>query len=404
MGALDRHLEHARRQRPAHDRSSWPPGSRLREPAGRGRGAVHDRRDRPPRRPRRPGGGRDTEGRDDGARALPGAPAPRRTRPPCRDGGAAPSAAEEFLSWLEVERGRSPRTLAAYRQRPRRLRGGRGGSAPVSASTPQPPPTWRRTWPRSAGRHTARPRWPGRIRASGASTASWSRRAARADDPALDLPSISVTDLLPKALSEEETERLLGAVVGTGPLVLRDRALLEVLYGTGARVSEVVGLNLGDVADAVEAVDLPLVPRARQGRQGARRPAGPARPRRPGRLALGPGAPPPRAEEVATARRRRGRLPQRPWRTALPGGGVRRGQEVRRPGRSARRRSAPTSCGTRAPHTCWAGGRTCGSSRSCWDTPPSPRRSATPRCRPNTCGGPTREPTRGREQGGGGTA
>jgi integrase/recombinase XerD len=68
-----------------------------------------------------------------------------------------------------------------------------------------------------------------------------------------------VTDLLPKALSEEETERLLGAVVGTGPAVLRDRALLEVLYGTGARVSEVVGLNLGDVAEAVEADGLPLV-------------------------------------------------------------------------------------------------------------------------------------------------
>ena len=90
-----------------------------------------------------------------------------------------------------------------------------------------------------------------------------------------------MTDLLPKALSEEETERLLGAVVGTGPSVLRDRALLEVLYGTGARVSEVVGLNLGDVADAVEATDLPLSARARQGRQGARRAARAAAPATP---------------------------------------------------------------------------------------------------------------------------
>ena len=81
----------------------------------------------------------------------------------------------------------------------------------------------------------------------------------RGDDPTVDLPSISVTDMLPKALSEEETDLLLGAVVGPGPLIWRDRALLEVLYGTGARVSEAVGLNLGDVAEAVEAVDLPLI-------------------------------------------------------------------------------------------------------------------------------------------------
>ncbi len=81
----------------------------------------------------------------------------------------------------------------------------------------------------------------------------------RDDDPAADLPSVSVSDLLPKALSEEETERLLGAVVGTGPAVLRDRALLEVLYGTGARVSEAVGLNLGDVTDALETSGLPLI-------------------------------------------------------------------------------------------------------------------------------------------------
>ncbi len=81
----------------------------------------------------------------------------------------------------------------------------------------------------------------------------------RSDDPTVDLPSVAVTDLLPKALSEEETARLLGSVVGAGPLVLRDRALLEVLYGTGARVSEVVGLSLGDVAGALEAPDLPLL-------------------------------------------------------------------------------------------------------------------------------------------------
>ncbi len=68
-----------------------------------------------------------------------------------------------------------------------------------------------------------------------------------------------MADLLPKALSEEETAGLLGSIVGTGPAVLRDRALLEVLYATGARVSEAVGLNLGDVAEATEANGVPLI-------------------------------------------------------------------------------------------------------------------------------------------------
>ncbi len=78
-------------------------------------------------------------------------------------------------------------------------------------------------------------------------------------DPTADIPGVAVADLLPKALGEDETARLLGAVVGTGAAILRDRALLELLYGTGARVSEAVGLNLGDVAEAVEEGDLPLI-------------------------------------------------------------------------------------------------------------------------------------------------
>jgi len=186
-----------------------------------------------------------------------------------------PREAEEYLSWLEVERGRSPRTLAAYRrdlqayERTVAPGGAPGTVAPGGA-------------PGLAGNGAG----AGIVGASAAQVAAHlaglrrthnSASVARAlssirgfhrflveegirdDDPTLDLPSVGVTDLLPKALSEEETQRLLGAVVGTGPLVLRDRALLELLYATGARVSEVVGLNLGDVAAAVESPDLPLV-------------------------------------------------------------------------------------------------------------------------------------------------
>jgi site-specific recombinase XerD len=57
---------------------------------------------------------------------------------------------------------------------------------------------------------------------------------------------------LPKALAEDQVMALLGAVedavaADRAPLALRDLALLEVLYGTGARISEVCGLGFGDV-------------------------------------------------------------------------------------------------------------------------------------------------------------
>src|SRR5205085_9631844 len=52
---------------------------------------------------------------------------------------------------------------------------------------------------------------------------------------------------LPKALSEEDVTMLLAAVVGHDPIARRDRAVTEVLYGTGNRSSELVGLSLGDV-------------------------------------------------------------------------------------------------------------------------------------------------------------
>jgi len=167
-----------------------------------------------------------------------------------------PRAAEEFLSWLEVERGRSPRTLASYRrdlasyQEAVQATGGDVDVA-TSADVATHLAALRRT-------HSA-----ASVARANSSIRGLHRflveEGWRDDDPTLHLPSISVTDLLPKALNEEEAGRLLGAVVGTGPMVLRDRALLEVLYGTGARVSEVVGLNLGDVVDALESPELPLV-------------------------------------------------------------------------------------------------------------------------------------------------
>ncbi|HLX21149.1 MAG TPA: tyrosine recombinase [Gaiellaceae bacterium] len=70
---------------------------------------------------------------------------------------------------------------------------------------------------------------------------------ARADNPAaeLDLPRRART--LPRTLSPGEAERLIEAANGIAPRALRDRALVELLYGAGLRVSEAVGLERGGV-------------------------------------------------------------------------------------------------------------------------------------------------------------
>lgn len=52
---------------------------------------------------------------------------------------------------------------------------------------------------------------------------------------------------LPKALSVADVQQLLDGIDTSGPIGLRDRALLELLYGTGARVSEIVGLDVDDL-------------------------------------------------------------------------------------------------------------------------------------------------------------
>ncbi|HET7398221.1 MAG TPA: site-specific tyrosine recombinase XerD [Intrasporangium sp.] len=69
-----------------------------------------------------------------------------------------------------------------------------------------------------------------------------------ADDPARTVAPPRPPSRLPKAIPVESVERLLEAAsVGDTPASLRDRALLEVLYGAGARISEAVGLDLDDL-------------------------------------------------------------------------------------------------------------------------------------------------------------
>ncbi len=71
----------------------------------------------------------------------------------------------------------------------------------------------------------------------------------RRDDPAANLESPRQGRALPKILSEGETEELLAAArSGRGPETARRAALLEILYATGLRVSELVGLRLSSIS------------------------------------------------------------------------------------------------------------------------------------------------------------
>jgi integrase/recombinase XerD len=169
-----------------------------------------------------------------------------------------PRNAEEYLSWLDVERGRSPRTLASYRHDLAAYQdfvGRNGSDACIDDATADVVAAYVASLRRTRSGSTV---------ARSLSTMRGFHRflveeGEAPSDPTVDIPGIAVADLLPKALSEDETSQLLAAVVGTGPAMLRDRALLELLYGTGARVSEVVGLNLGDVAEAMDGDDAPLI-------------------------------------------------------------------------------------------------------------------------------------------------
>lgn len=66
-------------------------------------------------------------------------------------------------------------------------------------------------------------------------------------DPSALIEAPRSLSVLPKLLSQKDVERLLQSPVGTSPIAARDRAMLEVLYATGMRVSELVGLRLGDL-------------------------------------------------------------------------------------------------------------------------------------------------------------
>ncbi len=70
------------------------------------------------------------------------------------------------------------------------------------------------------------------------------RGAGGSADPLVQMPAARPERRLPHVLPIEDLERLLAAPAGESPLALRDRAMLELAYGSGLRVSELTGLPL----------------------------------------------------------------------------------------------------------------------------------------------------------------
>jgi integrase/recombinase XerD len=156
-----------------------------------------------------------------------------------------PLEAEDFLVWLASERGRARNTIEAYRR-------------DLFAYQRWLSPRGLTVMTVTTGHLID---YVAEQRSSVAATTSVARRLAairmlhrylateqvRPDDPTARLDGVRVPSGIPKPLSEAQVTSLLDAVIGNGPLERRDRTLLELLYATGARISEVVGLSVGDI-------------------------------------------------------------------------------------------------------------------------------------------------------------
>jgi integrase/recombinase XerD len=155
--------------------------------------------------------------------------------PPGADSAAVDPDADHYLLLLAAQR--SPRTVDAYRRdlsALARFLGAPAGSASASDLDA----------------------WVAGMRATGLAPSTIARRiaavrsyfrhqmllGARPDNPAAGVESPRRTRKLPRTLSPGESERLIEAANGTTPRSLRDRALVELMYGAGLRVSETVGL------------------------------------------------------------------------------------------------------------------------------------------------------------------
>jgi integrase/recombinase XerD len=156
----------------------------------------------------------------------------------------------DFLSYLEFERGLSRNTLEAYRGdllqlgrylEEHKLSALKAGPAEISDFLTQ----------LAKGDEEHRPVSPATIHRKSACLRSFyrhlRREGLRESDPTATLSAPRRSRKLPQVLTRGEVEKLLSQPNGTEPSSLRDRALLELMYASGLRASEAIGLELGDV-------------------------------------------------------------------------------------------------------------------------------------------------------------
>jgi integrase/recombinase XerD len=156
-----------------------------------------------------------------------------------------PPAIEAYLRHLEVERRLATHTLDAYRRDLTRL-------ARFAAGRSQPTESLGRSDLEALVRDTMAgglsPTSTARLVAAVRGFYKFLRLTGRvAENPADDLHAPRAFVSLPRFLSAEEVDALLAAPDTTIPRGLRDRAMIEVLYATGFRVSELTGLRLADL-------------------------------------------------------------------------------------------------------------------------------------------------------------
>jgi integrase/recombinase XerD len=154
-------------------------------------------------------------------------------------------AAEEYLTYLAIERGRAANSISSYRH----------DLANYEEFLAEREIALRDVTPKVLEQYL------GMLRAAGLSPATRARalvairglhgfgvdERGMPSDPTEDVERPSIPKSVPKALSEEEIALVLGAASGSDPRAIRDRAILELLYASGLRISELVGLSLSDL-------------------------------------------------------------------------------------------------------------------------------------------------------------